>query len=111
MAFHRDPRITVLAVIAGLFVAYDRQVLQHHRYWWDSVFDFLISWFVHYIAVILVVGVAYAISRGNVSFLLGRSERLRDLTLDEAMIYGFIIVIVAAVAIFLITHAVPLEMD
>ena len=111
MAFHRDPRITVLAVIAGLFVAYDRQVLQYHRYWWDSVFDFLISWFVDYIAVIFVVGIAYAISRRNVFFLVGRSERLRDLTLDEAMIYGFIIVIVAAVAIFLITHAVPLEMD
>lgn len=66
MALYRDPRITALAAIAGLLVSFDRQVLQYQRYWWDSVFDFLISWLIHYIAVILVVGVAYAISRSNV---------------------------------------------
>ena len=111
MALYRDPRITALAAIAGLLVSFDRQVLQYQRYWWDSVFDFLISWLIHYIAVILVVGVAYAISRSNVSVLLGRSESLRDLILEEAMIYGFIVIIVAAVAVFIIAHMLPFEMD
>jgi len=111
VSFHRDPRVTILAAIAGLFIAYDRQVLQYHRYWWDSLFDFVISWFVHYIAVILVVGIAYAINRSAPSFSRSRSERLRDLSLEEAMIYGFIVVIVAAAAAFFIAHAVPFEVE
>lgn len=111
MALHRNPRVTVLAAVAGFLVSYDRQALQYQRYWWDSVSDFLISWLVHYIAVILVVGVAYAISRGNVSYLLGQSERPRDLMLEEAMGYGFIVVIVAAVVAFLIAHVVPFEVE
>jgi ABC-type enterochelin transport system permease subunit len=111
VSFHRDPRVTILAAIAGLFIAYDRQVLQYHRYWWDSVFDFVISWFVHYIAVILVVGIAYAITRSGASFLRSRSETFRDLTLEEVMVYGFIVVIVAAAAAFFIAHVVPFEME
>lgn len=111
MAFHRDPRVTSLAAIAGLLVAWDRQILQYRRYSWGSVTDFLISWFVHYIAVILILGVAFAITRGNASFLLGRSETLRKLTTEEGLIYGCIIVIVAAMAVFFIAHWVPIETD
>ena len=111
MALHRDPRVTVLAAVAGFLVSYDRQVLQYQRYWWDSVFDFVISWFVHYIAVILVVGIAYAITRSGASFLRSRSEMFRDLAIKEAMVYGFIVVIVAAAATFFIAHVVPFEME
>ncbi len=111
MAFHQDPRLTSLAGGAGLVVAYVRHAIQYHRYSWDSIIEFLGWWFIHYIAVIFVLGIAYAITRGNSSFLLGRSETLRKLTLEEGMIYGCIIIIVAAVAVFFIAHLVPVGSD
>ena len=104
MAFHNDPRVTGLAAIAGLVVAYIRNVLQYHRYSWDSLWEFLGWWFIHYIAVILVVGITYAFTRGKPSLLLGTHESLHKLTLEEGMIYGSILVIVAAIAILLIAH-------
>ena len=108
MAFHSNPRVTGLAAAAGLIVAYVRHALQYHRYTWDSILEFLIWWFIHYIVVIFVVGIAYAVTRGREQLLFGRSESLRKLTMEEAMIYGSIVVIVSVIAIFLIAHW-PLE--
>jgi hypothetical protein len=73
VAFHNDPRVTGLAALAGLCVAYVRHAIQYRRYSWDSVLEFFGWWFIHYVAVILVVGVAYAMTRGRDSFLFGRS--------------------------------------
>ena len=111
MAFHQDPRVTSLAATAGLVVAYVRHAIQYQRYSWDSILEFFGWWFIHYIAVILLLGLAYVITRGNSSFLLGRSETLRKLTLEEGMIFGCIIIIVAAVAIFFFAHYVPVDVD
>ena len=111
MAFHKDPRLTTLAATAGLVVAYVRHAIQYQRYSWDSILEFLGWWFIHYIAVIIVLGLAYAFTRGNASLLLGRSETLRKLTLEEGIIYGCIIVIIASVAVFFIANWVPVGTD
>jgi len=109
MAIHSNPRVTGLAALAGLVVAYVRHAVQYHRYSWDSLLDFLGWWLIHYIAVILVVGITYAVTRGKESLLFGRNESLHKLTLEEGMIYGSIIIIVAAISIFLIAHWVPID--
>ncbi len=109
MAFHSDPRVTALPVIAGLAVAYVRNILQYHRYSWDSWLEFFVTWFVHYIAVILIVGIAYAITRGKETLLLGRSETLRNMTVEEAIIFGSVLAIFAAAAIFVLAHWVPVD--
>ena len=109
MAFHRDPRVTLLPAIAGLAVAYVRNVLQYHRYSWGSWSAFFVTWLVHYVAVILIVGVAYALTRGKATLLLGRGETLREMTVEEAIVFGSIIAIVAAVAIFVVAHWVPVD--
>ena len=109
MAFHKDSRVTALSAIAGLAVAYVRNILQYHRYSWDSWLDFFVTWFVHYVAVLLILGVAYAFTRGKDTLLLGRSETLRQMTAEEAIIFGSVIAIVAAAAIFVIAHWVPVD--
>lgn len=98
-----------MAVLAGLVVAYVRHAVQYHRYTWDSILDFFTWWFIHYIAVILVIGITYAVTRGKESLLFGRHESLRKLTLEEGMIYGSIVIIVAAISLFLIAHWVPVD--
>jgi hypothetical protein len=109
MAFHSDPRLTALPAVAGLAVAYVRNILQYHRYSWDSWMEFFVTWFVHCIAVILIVGVAYALTRGKETILLGRSETLRKMTVEEAIIFGSVIAIVATAAIFVLAHWVPVD--
>lgn len=109
MALYRDRRLTSLAAIAGLFVAYVRNVVQYHRYSWDSILDFFGWWFIHYIAVILVLGIAHAATRGKASLLFGQSETLQKLTLEEGLMYGCFIVIVAAIAVFFLFHWVPVD--
>lgn len=109
MAFHSDPRVTTLPAIAGLAVAYVRNILQYHRYSWDSWLNFFTTWFIHYVAVILLVGVAYAVTRGKESLLIGRSEALRQMTVEEAIIFGSVLAIVAAAAIFLLAHWMPID--
>lgn len=109
MAFHSDPRVTALPAIAGLAVAYVRNILQYHRYSWDSWLEFFVTWFVHYIAVILIVGVAYAFTRGKETLLFGRSETLRTMTVEEAIIFGSVLAIIAASAIYVLAHWVPVD--
>jgi hypothetical protein len=109
MAFYRDSRVTVLPAVAGLAIAYVRNILQYHRYSWDSWLIFFVTWFVHYIAVILIIGVAYAFTRGKEALLLGRSETLRKMTVEEAIIFGSILAIVTATAIFVLAHWVPVD--
>jgi hypothetical protein len=111
MAFHSDPRVTALPAIAGLVVAYVRNILQYHQYSWDSWLEFLVTWFVHYIAVLLIAGVAYAFTRGKETLLLGRSETLRHMTVEEAIIFGSVLAIVAAAAILMLVHWIPVDIN
>lgn len=109
MAFHKDPKITGLVAIAGLLVSYTRLVLQYHQYSWDSVLQFLGWWFLHYIAVIIILGIAYAIFQGAFGSLLGRYLESNKLSMEQSMIYGSIVVIVAAISILILAHWIPPE--
>jgi hypothetical protein len=111
MAFHSDLRVTALPAIAGLVVAYVRNILQYHHYSWGSWLEFLVTWFVHYIAVLLIAGVAYAFTRGKETLLLGRSETLRHMTVEEAIIFGSVLAIVAAAAILMLVHWIPVDIN
>jgi len=71
--------------------------------------EFFTTWFVHYVAVFLIVGVTYAFTRGKETLLLGRSETLRRMTVEEAIIFGSVLAIVAAAAIFVLAHWVPID--
>lgn len=104
MAFHRDLRVTGFAAVAGLLVAYARNALQYGRYSWDSVWEFLGWWFLHYVAVLLLIGATYVLTHGGPWLALARFNPHQKLTLVEEMIYGCTIVIVATIVIFLLAH-------
>ncbi len=109
MAFHRNPKVTVVAAIAGLMTAYVRRVLQYHQYSWDSALDFFGWWFIHYIAVILVIGITHAIVQASEVWLLDRNTASRKLSLEDSVIYGSVMFIVAAVFILMLAHLIPFE--
>jgi hypothetical protein len=110
VTFHSDPRITVLPALAGLAVTYVRNIVQYRRYSWDSWLEFGATWLVHYIAILLIIAVAYGITRGRHSLLAGRSETLRQLTLEDAIILASILVLITSAAVFVLAHWVPVEM-
>ena len=58
-------RRNALLAATGLVVAYVRTFLQYHRYSWDSVSEFLTSWFIHYVGVGLIGAIAYAVIKAN----------------------------------------------
>jgi hypothetical protein len=111
MAFDSEPRVIILPATAGLAVAFVRNILQYHRFSWDSWLEFLGTWLAHYVAVILIVGITYAFIKGKGTLLLGRSETLRKITTEEAITFGSILVIVTAVVMFLFAHWIPVDLD
>lgn len=100
-------RRNALLAFTSLVVAYVRTFLQYHRYAWESIGQFLISWFLHYIAVVLVAVVAYAFIKSNEHRFLEDDSQRKGLTIDEAYVYVSFVVLVVAVSIFLIAHWVP----
>ena len=69
-------RRQILLAGTALVVAYVRSFFQYHQYGWNSVLEFLTSWFIHYIAVIVFIVVAGAVGAGLCQALFGRSMDL-----------------------------------
>lgn len=104
MAFYSDPRETIMPIVAALVVTVARNFLQYHRYSYGSIGEFLGTWFVHYIAICLTIGIAFALSRAFGGFFVGRSKNLRQLALEDAMVFGSILTIAASLMIFAVAH-------
>lgn len=105
MAFTSNPRANVVAGVAGLVAAYVRNIAQYHRYSWDSTEVFLVSWLIHYVAIILCAGIACLVAQSGLSARLGASENLRKLPLEDAVILAALFVLVVSVLMFIGAHA------
>jgi uncharacterized membrane protein HdeD (DUF308 family) len=101
----------VLLGLTGLVVAYVRRVVQYHQYSWDSIWQLLSWWFIHYIAIALLAGVAYFFIRRTEGFFFGPDRARPELQIDDVLVHVSIIVLVAAIAVFLLAHWVPMEGD
>ncbi|MBI4714449.1 MAG: hypothetical protein HY760_00620 [Nitrospirae bacterium] len=105
-------KILLLVVPAtGLVVAYVRTFLQYHRYGWPSFEGFLVSWFVHYIAVALTVLFSYVLilfvkERRFLCWFFDEKEK-RNINFDEVAVYGCFTILVAAASIFFLAHWEP----
>ncbi len=95
----------LLLALTSLVVAYVRTFLQYHRYSWDSISELLASWFVHYIAVYLLVAISYSVIKTHETRFLaeGESER-RGLRMDEAFVYVAFVLLVCSISIFVVAH-------
>ena len=107
MALNLSPRAKRLwlPVVVSLVVAYVRTFLQYHRYGWDSIEDFLGSWVVH-LFLYLLAAISHAIIRAQANrFLADTNSKPQDLTMDDALVYVSLIVLVGAVFIFIVALA------
>lgn len=97
-------RRNVLLGVTALVVAYVRSYLQYHQYSWQSIEQFLISWLIHYLVILALVAVSYAIINTKADlFLENKTERDR-ITKEEATVYVSVVLLVAAVLIFFVAH-------
>jgi hypothetical protein len=101
-------RLIGLQVITGLAVAVVRHDLEDRRVVWDSFVQFLFDWFIHTVALTVLIGiVAIPILRLHKFFLGYEHAGFKEI--EELTFYALMTVLVASVCIFLVAHYVPTE--
>ncbi len=99
-----DKRETALVIFTGLMVAWVRHGLQHHWHGWDSWESFFLSWFVHTIAVVLLMGAGLAAIFFSHKFFRGYDCK-QDAR--ELMFYIVVTTLVAALGIAFVANSPP----
>jgi hypothetical protein len=97
-------RRRLLLVMTALVVCYVRHLVQYGRRPWAAGLGlFLASWFVHYLAVLLVCGLVLVMSlKSDPFFLPGRPERTMDERMDDTTVHVCITLFVAAVLVWFV---------
>ena len=101
----------ILLGITSFVVAYVRSFLQYHLYFWGSIEQFLISWLIHYLAILFLIIVSLVFIKMDAHFFLGKDTKSSSITMDEFTVYVSVVLLIAAVAIFLLAHLQPAGMD
>jgi hypothetical protein len=101
-------RLIGLQVVTGLVVAFVRHALQTHRMW-DSFGQFLVSWVIHTVAVIVLMAIALVPILWFHKFFLGYEYEGTKKKSEELSFYLLMTVLVASVCIFLVAHNVPMD--
>lgn len=97
-------RRNVLLAVTALVVAYAHTFIQFHRYSWESVEHFLISWLIHYFAVLVLIAISYVFMSTKASFFLGREKEGKEITAEEATVYVSFVLLVLAILAFFVAH-------
>jgi hypothetical protein len=104
MAISLKTRGNVLLVFTGLVVAYVRNVVQYHHYFWDSTVKFFAWWFIHYIAVGIVTASSYFLIKNTEKIFFKYKESEQGLTWEQAVVYTSLIILVCSILVFLLAH-------
>jgi divalent metal cation (Fe/Co/Zn/Cd) transporter len=99
-----DIRRNVLVVITGIVVAYVRLVVQYGHYSWESMGQFLISWFIHYLGAWFIVAISYGVIKATENIFFEYGETEERLSIDQVIVYVSIFVLTISVFIFVIAH-------
>ena len=97
-----------ISIVSALAAAYVRQVLQYGEYIWSSFSHFFGSWVLHYFVLLIVIGVFYMFSQTTHEFFFGSNNSERKLSVEEAVIYCSLFLLILSVFTFFIAH---LEVD
>lgn len=97
-------RRNVLLAATGLVVAFVRNYLQHHQYSFESAWEFLGFWFVHYLAVELLGTIFYGLSSWADRAIIGITKTDPGLSVEEGLVYFSLAILVCSVAVFFIAH-------
>lgn len=102
-------RLIGLQIITALAVTFVRHDLEKHRVAWDSFGDFLIAWFIHTIAVIMLIAIAAVPILRFHKFFVGRELSTSKGDVEAVTFYVLMTVLVASVCIFVVAHHVPID--
>ena len=102
-------RLIGLQVVTGLAVAFVRHDLQNPRVAWDSLANFAASWFIHTIAVMVLMAIAFASILRFHKFFLGYEAKGFKNEVEALSYYVLMTVLVASVCIFLMAHYTPTD--
>jgi hypothetical protein len=97
-------RRQILLVATALVVCYVRHIVQYGRRPWAAGLGlFLASWFVHYLAVLLMCGLVLLVSLKSDSFFLpSRPERTVGERIEDTAVQVCITLVVAAVLVWFV---------
>jgi len=103
----REWRLIGLQIVTGLVVAFVRHELETHQVVWDTFEQFLVSWILHTVGLVVFVGIAaFAILRFHMFFL---GEEPQDKRFQQVWYYILMTVLVASVCIFFAAHYGPID--
>jgi hypothetical protein len=97
-------RSYLLLAITGLVVAYVRNFVQYRHYSWGSIIEFLGWWFIHYMAVGIVMVTSYVVINNTGKFFLKYKDSEEVLTWEQAIVYTSLTILVSSIFIFLLAH-------
>lgn len=99
-----NARTGTLLITTSLVVAYVRTYLQYHHYGWESVTEFLTSWFIHYLGVWLFAVLCGAFISSAAPIFLGEDSRRREVPSSELLVHVTLGVLAASVIVFVLAH-------
>lgn len=94
----------LLVAVTALVVAYVRTFFQYGSYGWESIGEFLLSWFVHWLGVWLFVVISGAFVSRLAPAFLGNDLPREELSPSELIVYISLVVLVGAIVMFLLAH-------
>ena len=94
----------ILVAITALVVAYVRTFFQYGSYGWESIGAFLLSWFIHYLGVLLFIVIGGAFISRAATVLLKKDLLRQELSPSELFVYISLVVLFAAIGMFLLAH-------
>jgi hypothetical protein len=97
-------RLGCLSVIAAFAVSYVRHGVEHHWASWASAEQFFISWFIHWVALNVLLVAAAAATIWLHKLFLGYEYEGRNL---EFGYHVLVVVLVAAISIAFLAHYIP----
>jgi hypothetical protein len=105
----REWKIIGLQILAGLSVAFVRHDLERGRVLWDSFEQFLVSWFVHTAAVVVLMVIAIFLILRFHKFFFGYEHEGSKNKYEELGFYILMTVIAASISIFFVAHYGPTD--
>lgn len=100
-----NTRRRILLAGTSLVVAYVRNFIQYHRYSFGSIGEVLSAWFIHWFAVMAVIGPSYVLISTKASGFLEREKADKEvITLEEAEVYGSFVLLALAILTFFAKH-------
>jgi hypothetical protein len=75
--------------------------------WWASVENLLVGWFIHTVALLLLVAIAAALIVRFHRLFLGHPAPWPDGSFDDVTFYVLMTVLVATVSIYVVANATP----